>query len=72
MPKFHFEIVNGHKIEDPQGMELPTEYQAQKMAEELAKQIAVDLDDDSLKEVVVKTDAGMVIHKASIKTGSKT
>jgi hypothetical protein len=38
----------------------------------LAKQIAVDLDDDSLKEVVVKTDAGKVIHKAPIKTASKT
>ena len=28
MPKFHFEIVDGYTIEDPRGLELPTEQQA--------------------------------------------
>jgi hypothetical protein len=30
MPMFHFEIVDGHTIEDPKGMELPTEQQARR------------------------------------------
>src|SRR4051812_37130335 len=42
MPKFYFEIVDGYTIEDPQGMELPTEQQAKRIAEEMAKQIAND------------------------------
>jgi hypothetical protein len=69
MPKFHFEIVDGHKIEDPKGIDLPTEQQAKRLAEEMAKQIANDVDDNSLKEIVVKTETGDVIHKAPIKSG---
>ena len=70
MPKFHFEIVDGHTIKDPKGMDLPTEQHAKRIAEEMAKQIAIDVEDNSLKDVVVKTEAGEVIHKAPIKTNS--
>jgi hypothetical protein len=70
MPKFYFEIVDGYTIEDPQGMELPTEQQAKRIAEEMAKQIANDVEDGSLKDVVVKTAAGKVIHKTPIKSDS--
>jgi Domain of unknown function (DUF6894) len=68
MPKFHFEVVDGDKIEDPHGMELPTEGQAKRVAEELAKQLAADLDDGSFKDVVIKTETGEIIHKAPIKS----
>jgi hypothetical protein len=71
MPKFHFEIVDGHTIEDPKGMELPTEQQAKRVAEEMAKQIASDLEDEFFKEVVVKTQTGKVVHKTPIKSGSQ-
>jgi len=37
MPKFYFEIVDGYTIEDPQGMELPTEQQAKRIAEEMGQ-----------------------------------
>ena len=67
MSKFHFEIVDGYTIEDPKGMELQTEQQAKRIAEEMAKQIANDVEDDSFKNVVVKTAAGKVIHKTPIK-----
>ncbi|HVI79307.1 MAG TPA: hypothetical protein VM715_14325 [Candidatus Acidoferrum sp.] len=70
MPKFHFEIVDGHTIEDPKGMELPTEQQAKRVAEEMAKQIANDVEDRTFKGVVVKTAAGKVIHKTPIKSDS--
>jgi len=69
MPKFHFEIVDGYKVEDPRGMELPTEWQAKKVAEEMAKQIAIDVEDRSLTDIVVKSATGEVVHKTSIKSG---
>lgn len=68
MPKFHFEIVDGYTLPDPSGMELPTEHAAKRVAHEIAKQIALDVEDDSLKEVVVKTDDGKEIYKAPIKS----
>ena len=71
MSKFHFEIVDGYTIEDPQGMEVPTEQQAKKIAEEMAKQIASDMEDEPFKDVVVKTTTGKVIHKTPIRTDSK-
>ena len=71
MPKFHFEIVDGFTLEDPKGMELPTEQQAKRVAEEMAKQIASDIEEKSFKEVVVKTQTGKVVHKSAIKQDSK-
>jgi hypothetical protein len=68
MPKFHFEIVDGYTIEDPRGMEVPTEQQAKKIAEEMAKQIAIDVEDRSLTDIVVKTATGEVIHRTPIKS----
>jgi hypothetical protein len=67
MPRFHFEIVDGYTLEDPSGMELPTEQAARKVAREIAKQISIDVDDEGLTDVVVKTDDGKEIYKAPIK-----
>ena len=69
MPKFHFEIVDGFTVADPSGMELPTEQAAKKLALEIAKQISIDVDEGSFKEVVVKTDDGKEIYKAPVKLG---
>ena len=69
MTKYHFEIVDGHTIEDPKGIELATERQAIKVASEIAKQVAADEDDD-MKDVVVKTSDGEVVHKTPIKSDS--
>src|SRR5436853_7544168 len=72
MSKFHFEIVDGYTIEDAQGMELPTGQHAKRVAEEMAKRIANDLEDDSFKDVVVKTPTGKVIHRTPIKSDPKS
>jgi hypothetical protein len=66
MPRFHFEIVDGYTLEDPSGIELPTEQAAKKVAHEIAKQISIDVDDEGLKDVVVKTDDGEEIYKTPI------
>ena len=72
MPRFHFEIVDGYTVKDPHGMEIPTESQAKKVAEEMAKQIAADVETCSLTDVVVKTHQGEVIHKVPIKSDSNS
>ena len=61
MPRFHFEIVDGYTLSD-----LPTEQAAKKVAHEIAKQISVDVEDESFKDVVVKTEDGKEIYKAAI------
>lgn len=43
---------------------------AMALAEEMAKQIVNDVEDNSLKDVVVKTSTGKVIHTARIKPDS--
>jgi hypothetical protein len=68
MPKFHFEIVDGYTIEDPRGTELPTEQQAKRIAEEMAKQIAVDVEDRSLTDIVVKDANGEIVHTTPIRS----
>lgn len=69
MPRFHFEIVNGYTIEDPLGIELPTEDQAKAIAHQIAEQIRSDVADDTLCVVVVKTDSGKAIYTAPIRRG---
>lgn len=69
MAKYYFEIVDGHTIEDPKGVELASERQARKVASEIAKQVAADEDDD-MKNVVVKTSEGEVVHTIPIKSDS--
>jgi hypothetical protein len=67
MPRFHFEIVNGYTVEDPLGIELPTEDQAKAIAHQMAEQIRNDVADDSLCAVVVKTASGKAIYTAPIR-----
>jgi uncharacterized protein DUF6894 len=71
MPRFHFEIVDGYTIEDPRGLEVPTEQQAKRIAEERAKQIAVEVEDRSHTDIVVKSEKGEVVHKTPIKFDSE-
>lgn len=66
MPKFHFEIADGFILEDPAGMELADEQDAKRLADEMAKRIALDVDDQALKHIVVKTDDGDVVHTTPI------
>jgi hypothetical protein len=70
MPKFHFEIVDGYRIEDPLGMDLATDGQAVALADQIAEQIAKDVGVNSLKAVMVKTDSGEEIYKTRIQKDS--
>ena len=65
-------IVDGQTIKDPKGMEVPTEQQAKKIAEEMAKQIANDAEDEPFTDVVMKTATGKIIHKTPIESDPKS
>jgi hypothetical protein len=66
MPRYHFEIVDGIRIEDPVGIDLKTEAQAMELAENIARQIAIDVGPTSARKVVVVDDGGQELHKVPI------
>jgi hypothetical protein len=65
MPGFHFEIVDGYKLEDPVGFECRNEEQATSVAWDIAGQIAIDLVGSRPRTVVVIDHGGREILKAS-------
>ena len=68
MPKFHFEIVDGYKIEDPVGLECKNEEQAKSVARDIARQIAIDLTGARFRTIVVVDDDGREILKIPVET----
>jgi hypothetical protein len=70
MPKFHFEIVDGFKIEDPVGMDLKSEDQAKQLAANIARQIAIDVKDSEARKVVVKDEGGSHVHEIPVKNAN--
>jgi hypothetical protein len=65
MPKFHFEIINGVRIEDPVGMDC-TEAQARQVAADIARQIAIDVGTATERNVRVLDEDGAEIHKIPV------
>ncbi len=67
MPKYHFEIVDGFRLEDPIGQDCSNDAQAKSVAEEIARQIAEDIQrDDHDRKVIVVDDHGTEVYKAPI------
>ncbi len=66
MPKYHFEIVDGYRLEDPVGLELPGADQAKSVAHDIARQIATDIASESTRNVVVVDDEGAEVYKTAI------
>lgn len=68
MPKFHFPIVDGVRLEDPAGLELANEDQAKKQAESIARHIALT-NRKTDRNVVVESDNGREINRVPVKRG---
>ena len=66
MAKYHFEIDDGIRLEDPVGFECPTESQAKSIANDIARQIAEDIDSTRDRRVVVLDDHGREVYSAKI------
>ena len=68
MPVFHFDIEDGVRLEDPVGLDCRDERDARNAADLIARQIAIDLDDDGeARSVVVIDEAGSEIYKTRVK-----
>jgi hypothetical protein len=71
MPKYHFEIVDDYRLEDPVGQELPDADQARTVANDIAKQIATDVISESTRNVVVIDDDGTEVYQTPIRCEGK-
>jgi len=68
MPIFHFDIADRVRLEDPVGLNCGNEHDARKIADLIARQIAVDLDGDGEdRAVVVVDETGAEIYKTPVK-----
>jgi hypothetical protein len=67
MPKYHFEIVDGYRLEDPVGLDCRDEVQARTVAEDIARQIAIDIESKQSRNVVVLDGDGAEVYKTPIK-----
>lgn len=67
MPKYHFEIVDGFRLEDPVGQDCSDDGQAKHVANRIARQIAEDIDGDDNRKVVVLDINGDEVYNTSIK-----
>ena len=68
MPIFHFDIADHVRLEDPVGLDCRNEHDARMTADLIARQIAIDLDDNSEdRAVVVVDEAGVEIYKAPVR-----
>src|ERR1700676_2509180 len=70
MPVYHFEIVDGVRLDDPVGLDCQTEQDAKAKADLIARYIAIDLAElvHEPRCVVVLDQDGTEIYKAAVKT----
>lgn len=67
MPRFHFDIVDGVEIPDVVGMDC-SEHQARQVAQNIARQIAIEVGTHHKRKVVVTDEEGSQIHEVPVKT----
>jgi hypothetical protein len=67
MPTYHFEIVDGVKLADPVGVDCKNDHHARIVANQIAKQIAIDVEIDGERNVVVVDERGDEIYTTPVK-----
>jgi hypothetical protein len=65
MSRYHFELANGHRLQDPTGLECNSDQDARAAAEIIARQMADELDHTGRCVIVVDED-GKEIYKVPI------
>jgi hypothetical protein len=67
MSRYFFEIVNGHRLEDPSGIDLPTDEEAMGLGKKIAVQIAVEVPTAVAKRhIAVIDDEGREVAKIKV------
>jgi hypothetical protein len=68
MPRFHFEMIDGFRLEDPVGLICKSEQRAYQVAEDNARQIVIDVGEQAARKVLVVDENGSEIYTAPIKS----
>ncbi len=68
MPKFHFEIVDGITIEDPVGMDCKSDAQAIEVANNIARQIEIDVKNSGARKIIIRDEDGSEVHRVPVKS----
>jgi hypothetical protein len=66
MPRFHFPIVNGHRLEDPVGVELRDSDAARCHAKTIARHVS-DVGNKTPRNVIAEDEHGGQVAKAAVK-----
>jgi hypothetical protein len=67
MPTYHFNIVDGVKLADPVGVDCKNDHHAKIVADQIAKQIAIDVETEGDRNVVVVDEQGEKIYTTPVK-----
>jgi hypothetical protein len=68
MPRYHFELANGHRIPDPHGLDCKNEEDAVAKARKIADVMAAEVG-ETPRSLVVVDDEGNDLCKVPIATG---
>jgi hypothetical protein len=67
MPRYFFDVKNGHRLIDPAGIDCASDDEAKKQAKAIATQIATDAPASASRRVAVVDDEGREIAAISVK-----
>ena len=56
MPRYYFEVKNGHRLVDPTGIDCASDEEARQQAQVIASQIAQDVPASTIKRRVTVVD----------------
>jgi hypothetical protein len=66
MPRYHFEIIDGFRLEDPVGLVCQNNQQAHRVADDIARQIVLDVGENAARKVLVVDENGSEIYVTPI------
>ena len=68
MPRYHFELANGHRLPDPSGLECSDHQDAIAKAHVIARTMAMELEAVHGRQLLVLDETGTEIYKVSLST----
>lgn len=66
MPRYFFDVKNGHRLVDPSGVDCPSDKDARRQGEAVAKQIAADAPRSVARKVAVVDAEGREVANVPI------
>ena len=71
MPRYFFDIENGHRLVDPAGVDCASDIDAQKKGTFIAQQIAADSPSSAARRLAVLDDQGKEVAVLPIGDGAR-